>query len=47
MATIVAALATDGVAFVAEVIILLATFGFLVADSINCVKVCGLTSAAA
>ena len=47
MATIVAALATDGIAFVGEVIILLATFGFLVADSINCVKVCGLTSEAA
>lgn len=40
MATIVAALATDGVAFVAEVVIELATFGFLVADSVNAVKAC-------
>ena len=42
LATIVAALATDGVAFIAEVVILLATFGFLVADSINCARVCKL-----
>lgn len=41
MATIVAALATDGVAFVAEVVIVLATFGFLVADSVNAAKACG------
>lgn len=40
MATIVAAFATDGVAFVAEVVIELATFGFLVADSVNAVKAC-------
>jgi len=40
MATIVAALATDGVAFVAEVAIELATFGFLTADSVNCAKAC-------
>ncbi len=40
MATIVAALATDGAAFVAEVVIELATFGFLVSDSVNCAKVC-------
>jgi hypothetical protein len=40
MATIVAAVATDGVAFVAEVVIELATFGFLIADSVNAVKAC-------
>lgn len=40
MATIVAALATDGAAFVAEVVIELATFGFLVADSVNAVETC-------
>lgn len=40
MATIVAALATDGIAFVAEITVLLATFGFLVADSINAVESC-------
>lgn len=42
MATVVAALATDGVAFVAEIAIVLATFGFLVADSVNAVKACSL-----
>ena len=40
-ATIVAALATDGVAFAAEVAIELATFGFLVADSVNAREACG------
>jgi hypothetical protein len=40
-ATIIAALATDGVAFVAEVVILLATFGFLVSDSVKAAEVCG------
>ena len=40
LATIVAALLTDGAAFVAEVTIELATFGFLVADSVNCAKAC-------
>jgi hypothetical protein len=40
LATIVAAVATDGVAFIAEVVIELATFGFLVADSINAAKAC-------
>lgn len=41
-ATIIAALATDGIAFVAEVVILLATFGFLVSDSVKAVQQCGL-----
>jgi hypothetical protein len=40
LATIVAAVATEGVAFIAEVAIELATFGFLVADSINAAKAC-------
>ncbi|NER51319.1 MAG: hypothetical protein F6J92_32555 [Symploca sp. SIO1A3] len=40
MATIVAALATDGTAFVAEVVILLATFGFLVSDCVKAVRAC-------
>jgi len=42
VATIVAALATDGLAFVAEVIVLLATFGFLVSDSVKAVQSCSL-----
>lgn len=42
VATIIAALATDGLAFVAEVIILLATFGFLVSDSVKAVQSCSL-----
>jgi len=41
VATIVAILATDGAAFVAEVVLELATFGFLVADSVGAVKACG------
>ena len=40
MATIVAALATDGAAEIALIVIELATAGFLVNDSINCVKAC-------
>jgi len=40
LATIIAAFATDGLAFVAEVVIELATFGFLVADSITAVDAC-------
>lgn len=40
MGTIVAALATDGVAFIAEVAILLATYGFFVEDSIKAVTAC-------
>lgn len=39
-ATIIAALATDGVAFVAEIVIELATFGFLVSDSVKVVQAC-------
>jgi hypothetical protein len=39
-ATIIAALATDGIAFAAEVVILLATFGFLVSDSVKAVSAC-------
>lgn len=41
-ATIIAALATDGIAFVAEVAILLATFGFLASDSVKAVQACSL-----
>lgn len=44
VATIVAALATDGVAFVAEIAIELATFGFLVVDSVSAVRACGWSS---
>ncbi|AGL17713.1 hypothetical protein [Actinoplanes sp. N902-109] len=40
MGTIVAALATDGAAFVAEVVIELATFGFLVSDSVKAYEAC-------
>ncbi len=40
-ATIIAALATDGAAFAAEVAILLATFGFLVSDSVKAGQACG------
>ena len=40
MATIVAALATDGAAEIALIVIELATAGFLVNDSINCVSAC-------
>lgn len=40
LATIGAFVVTDGAAFVAAVVIELATFGFLVADSVNAVNVC-------
>jgi len=40
MATIVFALATDGTSFVAEVVILLLTFAWLVTDSANAIKQC-------
>lgn len=40
LAILVAVCATDGVAFVAEVVVELATFGFLVADAINAHKAC-------
>lgn len=43
LATIVAALATDGLAFVAEVVILLASFGFLASDSVKAIQACNLT----
>lgn len=43
LATIVAAVATDGVAFVAQVVILLASFGFLVSDSVKAISACGIT----
>lgn len=46
LATIVAALVTDGIAFVAEVIILLASFGFLASDSAKAVQACSLPSPA-
>ena len=41
-ATIIAALATDGLAFAAEVALLLATTGFLVSDSVKAVQACNL-----
>ena len=44
LGTIVAAVATDGVAFVGEIVIELATFGFLVDDSIKAVEACNLTT---
>lgn len=40
LATIVAAVATDGVAFVAEVVVLLASFGFLTSDTVKAVQAC-------
>jgi hypothetical protein len=42
VATIVAALATDGVAFVAEIVILLASTGVVVSDSVKAVQACNL-----
>lgn len=44
LATILAALATDGVAFVAEVAALLVTFTWLVTDSTHAVKTCSLST---
>ena len=43
MATIVAALATDGAAEIALMVVELATFGFLVNDSINAGKACSFS----
>ena len=40
LGTIVAALATDGAALIAEVAVELATFGFLVVDSVNAATTC-------
>ena len=40
MATIVAAMATDGAATIGEIVVELATCGFLIEDSINCSKEC-------
>lgn len=45
-ATIVAAFATDGLALAAEIVVLLATFGFLVSDVVAAVNTCSLTPAA-
>jgi hypothetical protein len=42
-ATIIAVLATDGAAFVAEVVVVLATFGFLASDIERAVRVCNLS----
>ena len=42
LATIVAAVATDGAAEIAEIVIELATAGWLVSDSITCMKACNL-----
>jgi len=46
MATIIAAVATDGVAFVAEVALEVVTFGMLVADCVNAVAACDLIPSA-
>jgi hypothetical protein len=46
LATIVAAVATDGVAFVAEVALEVVTFGVLIADCVNAVAACDLLPAA-
>ena len=40
MGTIIAALATDGAALIAEVVVQLATFGFLVVDTTYAVGAC-------
>jgi hypothetical protein len=42
-ATIIAALATDGLAFAAEVVILLTSFGFLASDSVKAFQTCNLS----
>jgi hypothetical protein len=47
IATLVAAVTTDGAAFVAEVVVMLATFGFLVTDAVNAVNTCGKSVATA
>ena len=44
LATILAALATDGVALVAEIALLLVTFTWLVTDSIHAVNTCSLST---
>ena len=44
LATLVSAVASDGVALVAEVVVLLTTFGFLVGDSIAAAKACNLST---
>jgi hypothetical protein len=46
LATIIAAVATDGVAFVAEVALEVVTFGMLVADCVNAVEACDLVPSA-
>lgn len=43
LATIVAALATDGLALAAEIVVLLATFGFLATDAYAAVQACTLS----
>lgn len=43
LATILAALATDGVSLCAQIVLLLTSFAFLVSDSVHAVKTCGLT----
>lgn len=44
LATIIAALATDGVAFAAGLVLLLTSFAWLVTDSVHAVKECVLTT---
>jgi hypothetical protein len=44
MATIVAAFATEGLAFAAEVVIVLASAGFLARDVVAAINTCGLTT---
>ena len=43
IATITAAFATDGLALAAEIVILLATAGFLASDTIAAINACGMT----
>ena len=45
IATIVAAVATDGVAFAAEIIVLLASAGFVASDSVKAVQACSIPAA--
>lgn len=43
LASIIALFATDGLAFAAEVVLLLVSFGYLISDVVDAVDACGLT----
>jgi hypothetical protein len=43
VATIVALVATDGAAFIAQTVIALASFGFVASDSVKAVQACGIS----